>query len=131
MRRFPRGPLAALVLAAGLLAGCLGPAADPPAARSDRQTPAPSAAPASGDATVTIDNFTYSPARLTVAAGTKVTWTNRDDVPHTVTSPSKPRLLDSSSLDTDQSYSFTFREPGTYDYFCAVHPKMTGQVIVK
>jgi amicyanin len=137
MRRFPRGPLTPLVLAAGLLAGCFGPADEPHggtphAARSTAQAPATAAAPAAmADTTVTIDNFTYSPAQLTVPAGTKVTWTNHDDVPHTVTSPTKPRLIDSPTLDTDQSFSFTFREPGTYDYFCGVHPKMTGKVIVK
>jgi plastocyanin len=79
---------------------------------------------------VAIDNFTYRPAVLTVAAGTKVTWVNRDDVPHTVTSPAKPRVLDSGTLDTDQSFSHVFSKPGTYEYFCAVHPKMTGKVIV-
>jgi amicyanin len=80
---------------------------------------------------VVIDNFTYSPAELTVPVGAKVTWTNRDDVPHTVTSPKKPRLLDSGTLDTDQSFSHVFTEPGTYEYFCTVHPKMTGKVIAK
>ena len=80
---------------------------------------------------VVIDNFTYAPVSLTVAVGTKVTWVNHDDVPHTVTSPSKPRILDSPTLDTDDQYSFEFKTAGTYDYFCAVHPKMTGQIIVK
>jgi plastocyanin len=80
---------------------------------------------------VVIDNFTYAPASLTVAVGTKVTWVNHDDVPHTVTSPSKPRTLDSPTLDTDDKFSFEFKTAGTYDYFCAVHPKMTGQIIVK
>jgi plastocyanin len=80
---------------------------------------------------VVIDNFTYAPASLTVAVGTKVTWVNHDDVPHTVTSPSKPRILDSPTLDTDDKFSFEFKTPGTYDYFCTVHPKMTGQIIVK
>jgi plastocyanin len=80
---------------------------------------------------VVIDNFTYSPAKLTVAKGAKVTWINHDDVPHTVTSTSKPRLLDSPTLDTDDKFSFVFTKPGVYEYFCAVHPKMTGQVVVK
>jgi plastocyanin len=80
---------------------------------------------------VVIDNFTYRPAAVTVAAGTKVTWVNHDDVPHTVTSPSKPRALDSGTLDTDQSFSHVFTKQGTYEYFCAVHPKMTGKIIVK
>ena len=80
---------------------------------------------------VVIDNFTYSPVKLTVATGARVTWINHDDVPHTVTSTTKPRLLDSPTLDTDDKFSFVFTKPGVYDYFCAVHPKMTGQVIVK
>lgn len=80
---------------------------------------------------VVIDNFTFDPPKLTIAAGTKVTWINHDDVPHTATSSTKPRAFDSGTLDTDQKFSFVFTTPGTYDYFCAVHPKMTGQVIVK
>jgi plastocyanin len=86
---------------------------------------------ASATAEVSIDNFTYSPQTLTVAVGTKVTWTNRDDVPHTVTSSSKPRTLDSGTLDTDQTFSHVFSTPGTFEYFCAVHPRMTGKVFVK
>jgi plastocyanin len=78
-----------------------------------------------------IDNFTYAPASVTIAPGTKVTWVNHDDVPHTVTSPTKPRFLDSPTLDTDDKFSFVFEKAGTYDYFCAVHPKMTGRIIVK
>jgi plastocyanin len=78
-----------------------------------------------------IDNFTYDPAEVTVQAGTKVTWINRDDVPHTATSSAKPRVFDSKALDTDETFSFIFDKPGTYEYFCAVHPKMTGRVIVK
>jgi plastocyanin len=80
---------------------------------------------------VVIDNFAYSPSKLTVAAGTTVTWLNRDDVPHTATSSKKPREFDSGTLDTDQKFSHVFGKPGTYDYFCAVHPHMTGQIIVK
>jgi plastocyanin len=80
---------------------------------------------------VSIDNFTFSPPTLTVAPGTIVTWINHDDVPHTVTSNTKPRALDSKTLDTDDKFSFTFISAGTYDYFCAVHPHMTGKVIVK
>ncbi len=80
---------------------------------------------------VVIDNFTFSPAQLTVSVGTKVTWVNRDDVPHTAASTAKPKRFDSRTLDTDEKFSHVFTEPGTYDYFCAVHPKMTGQVVVK
>jgi plastocyanin len=81
------------------------------------------------DATVKIDNFTFAPARLTVTAGTTVTWRNQDDIPHTVTSAS--RLFKSNALDTDESFSFTFAEPGTYDYFCSLHPRMTGMIVVE
>ncbi|MBV9122278.1 MAG: cupredoxin family copper-binding protein [Planctomycetes bacterium] len=80
---------------------------------------------------VIIDNFTFKPPRLTVASGTKVTWVNRDDVPHTVTSSVQPRVFHSGTLDTDQQFSHVFTTPGTYDYFCAVHPHMTAQVIVR
>ena len=80
---------------------------------------------------VVIDNFTFEPSKLTISAGTKVTWVNHDDVPHTATSTTKPRAFDSGTLDTDQKFSFVFATPGTHDYFCAVHPKMTGQIIVK
>jgi plastocyanin len=87
--------------------------------------------PAGKTEQITIDNFTYSPSKLTVAAGATVTWVNRDDVPHTATSSKKPRAFDSGTLDTDQKFSHVFSQPGTYDYFCAVHPHMTGQIIVK
>jgi plastocyanin len=80
---------------------------------------------------IVIDNFTFDPPQLTINTGTKVTWVNHDDVPHTATSTVKPRVFDSGTLDTDQKFSFVFTAPGTYDYFCAVHPKMTAQVIVK
>jgi plastocyanin len=80
---------------------------------------------------ITIDNFAFSPRTLTVSVGAKVTWVNHDDVPHTATSSRKPRLFDSGTLDTDDKYSHVFTTPGTYEYFCAVHPHMTGQIIVK
>jgi len=79
-------------------------------------------------AAVTIDNFTFQPAALTVKAGTTVTWTNHDDIPHAVVSAGTFR---SKALDTDQSYSFTFTAPGDYSYFCSLHPHMTGTVKVE
>jgi amicyanin len=88
-------------------------------------------APAAEAVKVTIDNFTFDPPELTVAAGTRVTWLNRDDVPHTATSTARPKAFDSGTLDTDQTFTHTFAAPGTYEYFCAVHPKMTGRIIVK
>jgi plastocyanin len=88
-------------------------------------------APRAAEQQIVIDNFCFQPAEVTVAAGTKVTWLNRDDVPHTATSTARPKAFDSGTLDTDQKFSRVFAEPGTYEYFCAVHPKMTGRVIVK
>lgn len=84
------------------------------------------AAPAS---TVRIDNFTFTPAEVTVSAGTAVTWVNGDDMPHAVAAADN--TFRSKVLDTDQQYSFTFMKPGTYEYFCALHPHMQGRVIVK
>jgi plastocyanin len=78
---------------------------------------------------VVIENFSFAPATLTVKAGTKVTWINRDDVPHTVNENDK--RFKSSTMDTDDQFSYTFSSPGTFSYFCAIHPRMTGQIIVK
>jgi plastocyanin len=78
---------------------------------------------------VKIDNFSFTPATITVAAGTTVRWTNRDDIPHTVVSDDQK--FESKALDTDDQYSFTFTKPGTYGYFCSIHPKMTGKVVVQ
>lgn len=78
---------------------------------------------------VTIENFNFQPSTLTVKKGTKVTWINRDDVPHTADDTEK--RFKSGTLDTDDKYSFTFNDAGTYNYFCALHPRMTGQIIVK
>ena len=82
-------------------------------------------------AEVKVDNFSFGPASLTVAIGTTVTWTNRDDIPHTVVSTDDAKAFKSKVLDTDQSFSFTFSKAGTYPYFCSIHPKMTGKVIVQ
>jgi plastocyanin len=84
---------------------------------------------AAAPAAVTIDNFSFGPTPITVAAGTTVTWTNNDDIPHTV------RAVDGSfhsqAMDTAERYSFTFTKPGVYSYFCSLHPKMVGKVVVK
>jgi plastocyanin len=80
-------------------------------------------------AQVKIDNFSFEPATITIAPGTTVTWTNRDDIPHTVVSDDK--VFKSKALDTDEQFSFTFSKPGTYPYFCSIHPKMTGKVVVQ
>jgi plastocyanin len=80
---------------------------------------------------VKIDNFTFGPAALTVPVGTTVTWMNKDDIPHTVVSTDDSKTIKSKVLDTDEKFSFTFSKPGTYPYFCSIHPKMTGKVIVQ
>lgn len=80
-------------------------------------------------AEVSIDNFSFGPAQLTVAAGTTVTWTNHDDMVHNVVSEEK--LFKSKALDTDETFSYTFVKPGTYAYFCSLHPRMTGRVVVE
>ena len=77
---------------------------------------------------VVLDNFSFAPAMAAVAAGSTVTWTNRDDVPHNIVSTQ--RKFKSPVLDTDEQFSHTFDAPGTYKYFCSIHPKMTGQVVV-
>jgi plastocyanin len=82
-------------------------------------------------AEVKIDNFSFGPATLTVSVGTSVTWTNRDDIPHTVVSTDDPKTFKSKVLDTDEKFSFTFSKAGTYAYFCSIHPKMTGKVVVQ
>jgi plastocyanin len=78
---------------------------------------------------VSVDNFTFGPASITVAANSTVTWVNHDDVPHVIASTDG--LFRSKALDTDDKFSFTFAKPGTYPYFCAVHPKMVGKIIVR
>jgi plastocyanin len=77
---------------------------------------------------VTIDNFTFSPAELTLKVGDTVTWTNHDDIPHTVVSAGKFR---SKTMDTDGNFSFTFSAAGDYKYFCSLHPHMTGMIKVE
>ena len=84
---------------------------------------------ASDAAQVTIDNFTFSPTPLSVAVGTTVTWTNRDDIPHSIVCPALN--VHSKALDTDDSFSFPFQAAGTYDYLCGIHPHMHGQIIVR
>jgi plastocyanin len=77
---------------------------------------------------VTIDNFTFAPAEVRVKVGDTVTWTNHDDIPHTVVSAGKFR---SKTMDTDGSFSFTFTAAGDYRYFCSLHPHMTGTIKVE
>jgi len=99
-----------------------------PAATAQKQ---PESKPVSHGQTVqaSIDNFAFNPRELTVKAGSTVRWTNKDDIPHTVTSDSS--LFSSPALDTNQTFQFTFEKPGKFPYFCKLHPMMTGTVAVE
>jgi plastocyanin len=79
-------------------------------------------------ADIKIDNFSFTPPTLTVKAGTQVIWTNGDDIPHTVVS--EDNSFKSKALDTDDKFTFTATKPGTYSYYCSIHPKMTGKLVV-
>ena len=90
------------------------------------------AAPAAAQAATTIDNFAFKDPVITVTAGTTITWTNRDDIPHTVTADDgPPPSYRSHPLDTGDSFARLYDKPGTYRYFCSLHPKMRGTVIVR
>jgi plastocyanin len=78
---------------------------------------------------IEIKDFAFNPQTITVRSGEKITWTNRDEEPHTIVSVEK-QFKKSSALDTDQTFTITAGAPGTYTYFCSVHPKMTGTIIV-
>jgi plastocyanin len=85
--------------------------------------------PSAANAEVKIDNFSFGPDTLTVPVGTTVTWTNRDDIPHNVVSTDG--VFKSKVRDTDEKFSYTFAKAGTYPYYCSVHPKMTGKIVVQ
>jgi plastocyanin len=110
--------LPAAFIAMFILSGC--------AAEADRALPPPPERPA--EKRIAIDSFSFTPAEVVVAPGTKVTWVNHDDVPHTVTANDKS--FTSSALDTDDSFSHTFTAKGIYAYYCAVHPHMTARIVV-
>lgn len=80
--------------------------------------------------TVRIDNFAFNTQTITVSPGSTVTWVNEDDAPHTVVADDG-KSFRSKTLDTGETFSFTFASPGTWGYFCSVHPHMTGKVVVK
>jgi plastocyanin len=98
------------------------PAKPSPAVGKDQST-------SSSPNQVVVENFSFQPGTLTVKAGTSVTWVNNDDIPHTVNENNKG--FKSGALDTDAKFSYKFTSPGTYSYFCSLHPRMTGQIIVK
>src|ERR1700680_1268864 len=85
--------------------------------------------PSAAAVEVKIDNFSFGPQTITVPVGATVIWTNRDDIPHT--SVSTEGVFKSKVMDTDEKFSYTFTKPGTYPYYCSIHPKMTGQVVVQ
>jgi plastocyanin len=87
------------------------------------------AQPSAPPTEVKIDNFTFGPAEVTVKVGSTITWTNHDDIPHTVVSTDKE--FKSKVLDTDEKFSATLTRAGTFTYFCSIHPKMTGTVVVQ
>ena len=99
------------------------------AAYGQNKTAATQDAKPSAEAVVKIDNFSFTPPTITIPAGTTVRWTNGDDIPHTVVSDEK--TFKSKVLDTDQEFTFTFDKPGTYSYFCSIHPHMTGKIVVE
>lgn len=113
-KKFSRRNLGSLLLATFVL---IAASAQSPQAQTARK------------AEIKIDNFAFGPGTLTVSPGTAVTWTNRDDIPHSVVEINN--LFHSPALDTNGTYSFTFNQPGTYDYVCGLHPHMKGKIIVK
>ena len=90
---------------------------------------AANAEPSTGSTEVKIDNFAFTPGVITVKAGTQVTWINHDDIPHTV--DSTEGKFKSAAMDTEDKFQFRFTEPGEYPFFCRMHPKMTGKIIVQ
>lgn len=130
--QFRAGLVIPAVTGLAILAGCGGPtsAATTPAAAESM----PPAAGSGQDApvatnTVAIQNFAFSPATVTVKAGTTITWTNRDSDAHTVTAM-PAGSFHSPTLNTGQSFQYTFTAPGRFDYLCTIHPFMTATVVV-
>jgi amicyanin len=119
-----------LLMAAVLIAGCTQPPAGnpPPGNNSNGNPPL-----ASGNA-VTIQNFAFNPQTITISVGETVTWTNQDSAPHSVMDdPGLPDVsgLSSAVLSKGGSYSFTFDQAGTWNYYCSIHPSMKGTVVVQ
>ena len=110
-----------------VMAGC-GSSTNPPAT-TPTTTPATTTTQSAGSSAVTISNFAFSPASLTVAVGTTVTWTNMDTTTHTVTS--NTGAFDSGNFAPNATYSHTFTSAGTYAYHCTIHPSMLGTIIVQ
>ena len=124
-RSRPRVVLGLMLATAAVIALRMA-AADTP----ETASAAPTSATQIAVSKVSISKFSFQPAVVVVKAGTKVIWTNHDNVPHTVTSSDR-RFASSSGLDTNDRYSYVFDKPGTYGYFCSLHPMMVGKVIVQ
>jgi plastocyanin len=118
--------LAAVLLVAALAACSAAPAPSPSATTTPSTTLAPTTAPAQGNA-VSIENFAFDPATLTVKAGTTVVWTNNDSATHNL----KSAAFNSPDIAKGQSYEFKFDTKGTYDYTCGIHPSMAGKIVVE
>lgn len=126
--------IAAVVLGITVPAPARAEYATPDMSGMDHMSPAPATAaatPVAGPNQVIINNFAFGPTTLTVKAGTTVTWVNKDGDAHTVTGVGAKPLFGSQPLDTGDSFSFTFEKPGSYAYFCKIHPSMKGTVIVQ
>ena len=82
-------------------------------------------------ATVAIDNFAFTPAQITIAPGATLTWVNHDDIPHAIVATGAGVVVKSPVLDTDEQFTATFAAPGSYGYFCSMHPHMQGTVVVR
>lgn len=121
----PTLPILALLVLAVALVASAGAGLRTGGADAGRRVPA-----AAVSHSVSISGFAYSPQTITVAAGDSITWTNQDEAPHTVTTTSGPQAINSPTLSKGQSFTFTFTAPGTYSYYCAVHPDMRAQVVV-
>jgi plastocyanin len=121
----------ALVTVVSLMAlgGTLASSASQSGGGSGTAHAASAGAPTGPEMEVKIDNFVFSPGVVTVKAGTQVTWINKDDIPHTV--DSTQGKFKSAGLDTDDKFQFKFTEPGEYPFYCRMHPKMTGKIIVQ
>jgi plastocyanin len=108
------------------------PQTSSPAANSPNSSSGPSSnaeQPGKDEVQIVIENFVFKPAEITIAPGTKVTWINKDEAPHTATSTDKK--FNSGGLDTNDKFSFVFNDKGDYPYFCALHPQMKAQIKVK
>ena len=116
----------AIVATVILSSGC-GTSGQNSRAQSGSQTP--DEGPVKAEIEIRIENFVFVPAETTIAPGTRVTWVNKDDVPHTATSADDQ--FNSEGLDTDDKYSFVFKEKGDFPYYCALHPHMKGVIKVQ